>query len=89
MNKQEASSFLKELLVECNLDSNSFILMQPNAKDTLSTGYKIRINTVVDNECRQKLRELTKKHNLAVIEEQIQIMVYKPDPNYAGKLILK
>ena len=80
---------LKELLAEFKLDSNSFILMEPNSKDTLSTGYKIRINAMLDNECRQKLRQLTRKHNLAVIEEQIQIIVYKPKPNHAGNLILK
>ncbi len=78
MNKQEASSFLKELLAECRLDSNSFILVEPNPKDSLSTGYKIRIKTVLENECRQRLREITKKYDLAVIEEQNQIIVYKP-----------
>jgi hypothetical protein len=80
---------LKELLSECNLDSNSFILMESNPKDTLSTGYKIRISAMLDNVCRQKIRQLTKKINLAVIEEQIQIIVYKPKPNHAGNLILK
>jgi hypothetical protein len=43
MNKQEASSFLKELLAKCKMDSNSFILVEPNSKDTLSTGCKVRI----------------------------------------------
>jgi hypothetical protein len=89
MNKQEASSFLKELLAECKLDSNSFILMEPNPKDSLSTGYKIRIKTVLENECRQRLREITKKYDLAVIEEQNQIIVYKPKSNHADNLILK
>jgi hypothetical protein len=81
MNKQEASSFLKELLAECKLVSDSFILMEPNPEDTLSTGYKIRIKTILDNERRQRLREITKKYDLAVIEEQIQIIVYKPKSN--------
>jgi len=81
MNKQEASSFLKELLAECKLGSDSFILMEPNPEDTLSTGYKIRIKTILDKERRQQLREITKKYDLAVIEEQIQIIVYKPKSN--------
>jgi hypothetical protein len=89
MNKQEASSLLKELLAECKLDSSSFILMEPNPKDTLSSGYKITIKTVVDKECRQQLREITKKYDLAVIEEDVQIVVYKPKPKHSGNLILE
>ncbi len=89
MNKQEATYFLKELLAECKLDSDSFILMEPNPKDTLSTGYKIKIKTVLENDCRQEFRGITKKYNLAVIEEPNQIIVYKPKSNHAGQLILK
>jgi|WetSurSiteA1Bulk_404760.scaffolds.fasta_scaffold170224_1 hypothetical protein len=89
MNKQEASSLLKELLAECKLDSSSFILMEPNPKDTFSSGYKITIKTTVDKECRQQLREITKKYDLAVIEEDVQITVYKPKPKHAGNLILE
>jgi len=88
MNKKEASSFLKEVLAECKLDANSFILMEPNPKDTLSTGYKIRIEAVMNNDCRQQLRQITKKHDLAVMEEQVQIIVYKPKTNHSN-LILK
>jgi hypothetical protein len=89
MNKQEASSLLKELLAECELDSDSFILVEPNPKDNLSIGYKIQIKTILDNECRQRLREITKKHDLAVIEEQNQIIVYKPKSDHDSNLILK
>ncbi len=89
MNKQEAGSLLKEVLAKCNLDSESFVLVEPDLKDTLSMGYKLRIKTVLDNECRQRLREITKKHNLAVIDEQIQITVYKPKSNHTDHLILK
>jgi hypothetical protein len=89
MNKLEARSFLKELLAECKLDSDSFILMEPNPNDVLSSGYKIRIITILDGECRQRLREITRKFDLGVIEEQNQIIVYKPEPNHAGNLILK
>jgi hypothetical protein len=81
MNKQEASNLLKELLSECKLESSSFVLMEPNLEDTLSTGYKIIIKTVIDNECRQQIREITKKHDLAVVEEQNQIIAYKPKSN--------
>jgi len=78
MNKQEASTFLKELLTKCKFNSDSFILVEPNPKDTLSTGYKIKVNTILNNESRQQIREITKKHDLAVIEEQDQIIIYKP-----------
>ena len=89
MNKQEATSFLKEVLVKCNLASDSFVLVEPNSKDGLSTGYKLRIKTILDNECRQKLREITKEHDLAVVEERVEIIVYKPKTNHEGNLILK
>lgn len=78
MDKQEATKFLKTLLIECKLDSNSYFLMEPDAKDALSTGYKVRIKKIMDNECRQQIKRITKKHNLAVREEQNQIVVYKP-----------
>jgi hypothetical protein len=89
MNKKEASTYLKEFLVKCKLDSDSFIFLEPNPKDTLSTGYKIRITTTINNECRQQIREITKENNLAVIEEQNQIVIYKPKSNHQDSLILK
>ncbi len=82
MNKQEASSLLKILLTECKLDSNSFIFLEPKPEDSLSTGYKIRINAIIDNDCRNQIKEITKKHDLAVVEEQNQIIVYKPKSSY-------
>ncbi|HSQ48584.1 MAG TPA: hypothetical protein VLL96_02750 [Candidatus Deferrimicrobiaceae bacterium] len=78
MDKQEASKFLKTLLIECKMDSNSYVLLEPDAKDALSTGYKVRIQKIMDNECRQQIKRITKKYNLAVKEEQNQIVVYKP-----------
>lgn len=88
MNKQEANTFLKTLLTECKLTSNSFILLEPNPEDTLSTGYKIKIVAIMDNDCRQYIKGITKKHDLTVVEEQNQIMVYKPKSNHTD-LILK
>ena len=90
MNKQEASSFLKELLAECKLDSNSFVLLEPNAQDRLSTGYKIKVKTIMDTQCRRQLRDITKKWDLAVIEEEAEITVYKPKTGKGpGSLIIK
>ena len=78
MNKQEASFYLKEFLTKCNLTSDSFILVEPNTNDTLSEGYKIRIIASINNACREQVKTITKKHDLAVIEEKNQIIVYKP-----------
>ena len=89
MNKQEASSFLKELLAKCQMNSDSFILVEPNPNDVLSTGYKVRIKTVLNNDCRKQIREITKKYDLAVIEEAIQIIIYKPKSKNVGNLLLK
>jgi hypothetical protein len=63
--------------------------LEPNPEDTLSTGYKIRIKTIIDNDCRQQIKGITKKYDLAVIEEQNQIVVYKPKSNHLDNLILK
>jgi len=78
LDRKETSSYLKEVLVKCNLTSNSFILLEPNPNDTLSKGYKVRITASMNDACRKKLRIITKRHSLAVIEEQNQIIVYKP-----------
>jgi hypothetical protein len=78
MNKQEAASYLKEFLTKCNLTSDSFILIEPNPNDALSRGYKIRIMASINNACREQVKIITKKHDLSVIEEQTQIIVYKP-----------
>ena len=66
---------------KCKLDSNSFTLIEPNPNDKLSTGYKVYIKTVLDKECKLQIREITKKHDLGVIIEESQIVVYKPKPN--------
>ena len=78
LDRKEASSYLKELLTKCNLASDSFILIEPNPNDTLSKGYKIRIMASMSNACREQIKTITKKHDLAVMEEQNQIIVYKP-----------
>ena len=78
LDKKQASKFLKTLLIECKLDSNSYVLVDPNPKDALSTGYKIKVKTIMNNDCRQQIKRITKKHNLAVKEEPDQIVVYKP-----------
>ncbi len=88
MNKKEASSFLKEVLTKCNLNSESFVLVEPKSNDLLSAGYKLRIKTILDNECRQQLRQITKEHNLAVIEETTEITVYKPKSKQGGHLTI-
>jgi len=78
MNKQEATSLLKELLRECVLSAYSFILVEPKPEDTLSVGYKIKIITSRDNKYRQQLLAITKKYGLSAIEKENQIVVYKP-----------
>ncbi len=82
MNKQEASTLLKELLVKCKLESNSFILLEPDPKDVLSAGCKIRVKTVsLSKECQQQLKNISREHDCAIIEEETQIIVYKPKSN--------
>jgi len=54
------------------------MLIAPNRNDTLSKGYKIRIKASMSNACREQVKTITKKHDLAIIEEQNQIIAYKP-----------
>ena len=89
MNKQEASSLLKEVLTKCKMDKDSFVLVEPNPKDVLSVGYKLRVMTVLNSKCRKQLVEITKEHNLAVIEEHTQITVYKPQSSRSGSLVIR
>jgi hypothetical protein len=88
MQKHEAAALLKEVLAECRLDKDSFILMEPNPQDALSSGYKIKIKAVIENPCRQQLKIITKRHDLAVSEEEDQIVIYKPRQP-AGNLNIK
>ena len=78
MDRKEASSCLKELLAKCDLASDSFMLIEPKPSDTLSKGYKICIMASMSNACREQVKTITKKHDLAVIEDQNQIIAYKP-----------
>jgi hypothetical protein len=87
MNKQEASTITKKILTVCKLDSNSFILLEHNSEDTLSTGYKIRVKAIIDNECRRQIKRITKELDFAVMEEEDQILIYKPKPNSLNNLI--
>ncbi len=89
MKKQEATNLLKEVLAECKLGTDSFILVEPNPNDHVSTGYKIKVKTILDSECREKLIGLSKKYNLDVIEEDLQIIIYKPPPDRKANLMIE
>jgi hypothetical protein len=78
MNKKEASTFEKKVLTECKIDPQSTTLVEPNPEDALSTGYKVKIETVMQNECRLRLKEIAEKYDLAIIEGHSQIIIYKP-----------
>ena len=78
MDRKEAASCLKELLAKCDLNPDSLVLVEPNPSDTLSKGFKIRIKASMSNACREQVKTITKKHDVAVIEEKIQITIYNP-----------
>jgi hypothetical protein len=79
LDKQEASNLLNELLATCNFKSTSFVLLEPDPKDSSSAGYKIRVKTMsLNNECQQQLKSISREHDCAIIEEDTQIIVYSP-----------
>jgi dihydroxyacetone kinase len=79
MKRQEAIAIYEEImkLTKC-MGSNAYNLKLSKKDDQTSVGYQIRITTSVVNEIMEQIKEIAKKHNLAVKEEKDEIIVYKP-----------
>jgi hypothetical protein len=60
------------------MSPDSVNLIHSNPSDEKSTGYQLRIKTLLDGETRQQLQNIAKKHSLALREEQGKVVIYKP-----------
>jgi hypothetical protein len=75
--RNEAVTYLKELLTVCNemsLDSVSF----EKSKSNDPTCYTVHIKGAIQDSDKQAVKEVAKKHSLAVKENLNRVVVYKP-----------
>lgn len=72
MLRNEAVSYLKDVLSSNELISPNAILLE-ELKGNM--GYKVRIKGVT---YEQTVKEVAQKHNLSVIEEKGELVVFKP-----------
>ena len=77
MDRNEAVTYLKELLSLCDELSPSSVSFE-NFENNDSVGYRVHIKGTIHESDRQKVRDVAKKHSLAVQEDAGGVVVYKP-----------
>jgi dihydroxyacetone kinase len=79
MKRKEAIAIYEEImkLTKC-LGPNAYNLKMSKKNDQTSVGYQIHITTLMVKEIIEQIKDIAKKHNLAVKEEKDDIIVYKP-----------
>ena len=79
MNRNEAVTYLKEINNSCkSMSPDAVTLLHSSPNDPNTIGYKIHIKTMLDNENKQQVTNIAKKHNLAVKEEKGEVIIYQP-----------
>jgi len=73
-DKQEASKFLKTLLIECKLDSNSYVLLEPDEKVLYQLVTKLGYRKLWIMSVGQQIKRITTKYNLAVKRNRIKLL---------------
>ncbi len=84
MNRQEATSILREVLNECSdFVSMDFVSITDSAFQTRmkSTGYELYIKCNSCSGLRNCLAPLLEKHKLKMAELKDAILIYKPKPD--------
>ena len=77
MDRNEAVAYLKEILTLCSdLSPDSISFENPN--NTHSVGYRVHIKGKIYEHDLQKVKDIAKKHLLAVQEDSDGIVVYRP-----------
>ncbi len=77
MERNEAVTYLKELLTVCN-DMSPEAVSFEKPKDNDFSGYAVHIKGAILDSDKQAVREVAKKHSLAVRENLNGVVVYKP-----------
>jgi hypothetical protein len=76
MDRNDAVAYLKELLSICDMSPSSVFFENPQDSD--SEGYRVHIKGTIHESDRQKVRDIAKKRNLAVQEDDGGVVVFKP-----------
>ena len=53
-------------------------LIESKPNNLKATGYQVRIRAVLSNESAQQIRSIAEKLNLAILEENGEVVIYKP-----------
>jgi hypothetical protein len=77
MDRNEAVTYLKELLSLCGELSPESVSFE-NPKNSISVGYRVHIKGTIQEYDKQKVRDIAKKHSLAVQEDTDGVVIYKP-----------
>jgi len=80
VNKEEASTVQKEILVGCNgLTEDAVTLVLPTADGPVSHGYQLHIKSESLKENLPCIKSIARKHNLALDESRKGLVViYRP-----------
>jgi hypothetical protein len=81
LNRQEATSLLKEVYQVCGgLGEQAVMLMPPDADDVLSQGFQLHIKAPLGNEHLECVKPLVQKHKLAMTYEPTKelLVIYRP-----------
>ncbi len=75
MDRNEAVTYLKELLNTCDMSPDAVSFENP--KDSDSIGYRVHIKGQIHETDKQAVRNIAKKHSLTVKEQSDEVIVYK------------
>lgn len=77
MERNEAVTYLKELLIVCNdMSPESVSFEKP--KNSNTGGYTVHIKGAIQESDKQAVKDVAKRQRLAVKEDQTEVVVYKP-----------
>lgn len=76
MKRQEATNYLKTMLVECNLGLDAFLILDPSPNLDYE-GYRVFFKGVLDKNSRDYAENLAEKSGLSVKQNPEGILVYR------------
>jgi hypothetical protein len=79
VNRAEAVALYKEIMNLCeDMRASAVNLIESKSNNPKATGYQVRIRAVLSNESAQQIRGVAEKLNLGVLEENGEVVIYKP-----------
>jgi hypothetical protein len=77
MQRNEAVTYLKELLNACSNMSPQAVSFESNT-NSQSTDYRVHIKGPIYDSDKQMVKEIAKKHSLTVKEDSDEVIIYRP-----------